>query len=288
MQTPAAQRTIDHAEIAALRARIRERRLVEPDDYLLIDDLLGLASDLTIALARKQASLARLRRLVFGPSSNRRAARASAPATPDSDASTTVSSDAVPADATPSLSQPTRGHGRRPASAYLGARRVECANALRPGDRCPKWFGRGRLYDTNAPSVVIKMIGRRLVEATAFVREVLRCGACLPRFHAPLPDSASAERWDATADVSLAVAKYRAGLPWYRSERLQSRFGIPIPCSTQFDRCEHVVNCLLPIFLELEQLAAMAGTFVLDDTTVRILDLMRENKSLPESEHRGT
>src|SRR6516162_9469617 len=74
MATPAAQRTIDHAEIAALRARVRERQLVEPDDYLLIDDLLGLASHLTVALARKQASLARLRRLVFGPSSDRRAA----------------------------------------------------------------------------------------------------------------------------------------------------------------------------------------------------------------------
>jgi hypothetical protein len=162
MATLAAQRTIDHAEIAALRARVRERQLVEPDDYLLIDDLLGLASDLTIALARKQASLARLRRLVFGPSSDRRAAPAAAPATPDSDASTMVPSDAVPAASTPSSSESTRGHGRRPASAYPGARRVDCANALRPGDRCPECFGRGRLYDTNAPSIVIKMIGRPL------------------------------------------------------------------------------------------------------------------------------
>jgi hypothetical protein len=288
MPTPAAQRTIDHAEIAALRTRVRERRLVEPDDYLLIDDLLGLAADLTVALARKQASLARLRRLVFGPSSDRRAAPATAPATPDADASPTVPSDAVPADSTPSSSEPARGHGRRPASAYPGARRVECANALRPGDRCPECFGRGRLYDTNSPSIIIKMIGRPLVDATAFVREVLRCSACLARFHAPLPDGISAERWDATADVSLAVAKYCAGLPWYRCERLQSYFGVPIPASTQFDRCEHVANCLLPIFLELEQLAALAGTFVLDDTTVRILDLIRENKSKPEGERRGT
>jgi hypothetical protein len=199
-----------------------------------------------------------------------------------------VPSDALPVASTRPSSEPTRGHGRRPASAYPGARRVDCANALRPGDRCPQCFDRGRLYDTNSPSIVIKMMGRPLVEATAFVREVLRCGACLARFHAPLPNGVSAERWDATADVSLAVAKYCAGLPWYRIERLQSYFGVPIPASTQFDRCEHVANCLLPIFLELEQLAAMAGTFMLDDTTVRILDLMRENKTLPEGERRGT
>ena len=79
MPTPAAQRTIDHAEIATLRLRVRQRRLVEPDDYVLVDDLLGLASDLTVALAGKQASLARLRRLAFGPSSDRRAAPAATP-----------------------------------------------------------------------------------------------------------------------------------------------------------------------------------------------------------------
>jgi hypothetical protein len=44
-------------------ARVRERRLVEPADYLAIDDLLGLASELTVALAHKRASLVRLRRL---------------------------------------------------------------------------------------------------------------------------------------------------------------------------------------------------------------------------------
>jgi transposase len=281
-------RTIDHAGIAALRARVRERRLVEPDDYLVIDDLLGLASDLTVALAHKRASLVRLRRLVFGPSSDRRVAPASVPAKPDIEPSTPTPTDVAPSPSPSPASESPRGHGRRPASAYPGARRVDCTNALRPGDRCPECFGRGRLYDTNTPSVVIKMTGRPFVEATQFSREVLRCSACLARFHAPLPDGVTPERWDATADVALAVTKYCAGLPWYRSERLQAFFGVAIPASTQFDRCEHVADCLLPIFRELEQLAAMAGTFVLDDTTVRILDLMRENKTLPEGERRGT
>jgi hypothetical protein len=43
MPARALRRTIDHAQIAALRARVRERRLVDPDDYLLIDELLGVA-----------------------------------------------------------------------------------------------------------------------------------------------------------------------------------------------------------------------------------------------------
>src|SRR4051812_4968933 len=100
MATATAQRTIDHAEIATLRAQVRERRLVEPDDYLLIDDLLGLASNLTVALARKQASLTRLRPLAFGPSSDRRAAPAAAPPTSDPAASTRAGRFASSANAT--------------------------------------------------------------------------------------------------------------------------------------------------------------------------------------------
>ena len=141
MSTSAPRRSIDHAEIAALRARLRERRLVDPDDFLLIDDLLGIASELTVALAHKRASLARLRRLVFGPSSDRRVIPASDPPSPDTDPTTTATTDAAPSPLSSTASESPRGHGRRPASAYPGARRVDCTNALRPGDRCPECFG---------------------------------------------------------------------------------------------------------------------------------------------------
>jgi hypothetical protein len=33
------------------------------------------------------------------------------------------------------------------------------------------------------------------------------------------------EKYDETCDVSLALAKYGAGLPWYRLARLQESFG---------------------------------------------------------------
>ncbi len=52
---PGAQRTIDHAEITALRSRVRERRLVAPDDYLLIDELLGRARVAPIAPGRERS-----------------------------------------------------------------------------------------------------------------------------------------------------------------------------------------------------------------------------------------
>ena len=73
------------------------------------------------------------------------------------------------------------------------------------------------------------------------------------------------EKYDETCDVSLALAKYGAGLPWYRLARLQESFGVPLPESIQFERCEAVADAALPVFLYLRRLAAdgeviMSGT----------------------------
>jgi hypothetical protein len=40
-----------------------------------------------------------------------------------------------------------------------------------------------------------------------------------------LPAGVKPEKYDETCDVSLALAKYGAGLPWYRLARLQESFG---------------------------------------------------------------
>jgi hypothetical protein len=59
------------------------------------------------------------------------------------------------------------------------------------------------------------------------------------------------EKYDETCDVSLALAKYGPGLPWYRLARLQENFGVLLPESIQFERCEAVADAALPVFLHL-------------------------------------
>jgi len=66
------------------------------------------------------------------------------------------------------------------------------------------------------------------------------------RFTAPLPAGVMPEKYDETCDVSLALAKYGAGLPWYRLARLQESFGVTLPESIQFERCEAVADAALP------------------------------------------
>ncbi|HKA54191.1 MAG TPA: hypothetical protein VKJ47_11065 [Candidatus Binatia bacterium] len=42
---------------------------------------------------------------------------------------------------------------------------------------------------------------------------MLRCAACQARFAAPLPTGVPPEKFDATADVAVALLKYGAGMP---------------------------------------------------------------------------
>ena len=111
------------------------------------------------------------------------------------------------------------GHGRKSAEAYPGARRVPCPDPTRPaGDRCACG---GRLYQVHKPAIFLRFTGQPLVGATRYEQSVLRCSSCQQRFPAPLPEGVPAEKYDATADVAIVLAKYAAGLPFHRLARLQ-------------------------------------------------------------------
>jgi hypothetical protein len=69
-----------------------------------------------------------------------------------------------------------KGHGRKPASAYSGAKVVICRHPeYQAGDRCPDPFCDGHLYQINPPNSLIQFTGRPLIEATKYRCEVLRC-----------------------------------------------------------------------------------------------------------------
>lgn len=96
------------------------------------------------------------------------------------------------------------------------------------------------------------------------------------------------EKYDATCDVSLALAKYGAGLPHYRIARLQESYGVPLPESVQFERCESVADAALPFFLYLRRLAADGRVIYSDDRRVKILSCLKEDKQLKKEQRRAT
>lgn len=169
-----------------------------------------------------------------------------------------------------------RGHGRKPASAYPGAQKVRCTDPTRSaGDRCACG---GRLYQVRRPALFLRFTGQPLVGATQYEQVVLRCSSCQQRFPAPLPEGVPAEKYDATADVAIVMAKYAAGLPFHRLARMQQSFGVPLAESVQWERCEAVADALLPIYRHFPRGAAQADVLIGDDTRAQILSCAAENQ----------
>jgi len=180
-------------------------------------------------------------------------------------------------------SKPRGGHrpgtGRLGADAYTGAERVACRHEeLAPGQRCPV-CGQGTLY-TLPPSVEIRIDGHGLLSAMRYELDKLRCSACGQIFTAGLPAGVGEEKYSARARAVLAVSRYYLGVPGYRLQGYQAMLGVPVPDATQWDQIEAVGDCAYKVFAQMEKEAAQGELIFHDDTGVRILALMQENRAL--------
>jgi len=131
--------TTDTAEIEALMARLEAGRLREGDTQTL-HRLLRTFLSLIHLLQRKNSSIARLKRLLFGPGSDTRPPAASPPAEkqPDAAIDPTSPSPSTKDSADSTLPRKRRGHGRLSSAAYTGAALVACTDpTLNVGDLCP-------------------------------------------------------------------------------------------------------------------------------------------------------
>ena len=169
------------------------------------------------------------------------------------------------------------GHGRLGAEAFPGAVcRFHPHPHLKRGDRCPG-CRRGNLYQLD-PGTVLRILGKAPFEAEIHQPERLRCGACGKVFTAQLPEDLRLQgggRADCRAHSLLAVLRYGSGMPMYRIEGLQKALGIPLPSSTQWDMLERLGNLAYPLYRALLKLAASGVQFHNDDTSMRILDLLK-------------
>jgi transposase len=176
-----------------------------------------------------------------------------------------------------------RGHGRNPADAYKGAEKIYMPHeTLKPGDPCPETGCRGKVYELMHPSVLVRVVGRSFLGAKVIERQQLRCNLCGKVFTAQLPDGVGPEKYDETAASMIAILRYGTGLPFNRLEGLQENFGIPLPASTQWDIVERLAKLVGPAYNHLIREAAQGDVLHNDDTPVKILKLMEENKKRKE------
>jgi transposase len=273
----------DPTEIEALIERFKQStHNLKKEDTELIEKLLRTFASLVRLLQRKNLSIKRLKRLLFGPQTEKRKEAKEN----NQEEEKAGDPESLPAEA---RQRRKGGHGRNKASAYNGAKIVKCSNEeLKAGDKCPQEGCPGRLYDLNDPLILVQFTGQVPITATIYEREVLRCALCQERYPASLPEGITNEKYTPSADATNALMKYAGGQPWYRQARLQESYGIPLPESVQWERCEAMADAGQPVYRILKGLSGDGEIFWSDDTGVKILDWEQENKELKKKERKGS
>ncbi|MGA8054597.1 MAG: IS66 family transposase [Burkholderiales bacterium] len=261
-------------ELGSIVERTRLEALSE-QEHAKLKAAMDTLAFVTAELRRKQTSLDRLRRLLFGA--------------PTEKTCTVVGSDAAPAEAQASGSEssesgrsetkaPRPGHGRAAAAAYTGADTVSIAHpTLARGDCCPG-CSKGKIYPLAEPATLVRITGMAPLGATVYERSRWRCNLCGEVFTAPVPEDVGEAKYDETATSMVGLLKYGCGLPFHRIEVLQRGLRIPLPAATQWELVREALPKLLPAWDELMRQAAQGEVLYNDDTTMKVLALSAEQR----------
>ncbi len=263
----------------------RAGKSLSEDDHGKLRAAIGTLSFLTREIEAKNASIASLRRLLFGASSEKTSqvlGESSAGGAGDStNAAAAQDENAAPGSTSGASKQPKpkrKGHGRNSAAAYTGAEKVCVSHdSLKAGETCPE-CGKGKVYPLKEPKVLVRITGMAPLGATVYELEKLRCNLCGEVFGAREPPGIGPAKYDETAASMIALFKYGTGVPFNRLEKLQEGLGIPLPSSTQWDLVSEAAELLLPAYEELVRQAAQGEVLYNDDTTMKILELTGERR----------
>jgi len=291
------RRELKLEELEAILDRTQSGPLNE-DDRDKLRAAVDTLAFLTQEMDKKGASIRRLRKLIFGASTEK---TSQVLGDSDSDQDKKEDADDAPATAgeaddggegeqdkgkTGDEKKKRKGHGRNGAKDYQGADKEKVPHeSLTRGDQCPE-CPKGKLYPMREPAVLVRVTGMAPLAATVYELERLRCNLCGLVVTAQAPEGVRGPKYDETAASMIALLKYGTGLPFNRLERLQRSLGIPLPASTQWDVVNAAADLLVPAYTELLRQAAQGTVLYNDDTTMRVLDLMglRRQKALAAGE----
>jgi hypothetical protein len=282
---------IEIEELEAILQRTESAPLSAHDREILRAAIVSFAW-LTEQLQKKNVSLARLRQL-FGLSTSEKAKdvlgqkeQASDEAKNNEALDGTSTGDIGETSVEGEEKEKPKGHGRNGADDYTGAERIYTPHeSLKPGDRCPECED-GKVYRQPKPQVLVRVKGVAPIQATIYEQEGLRCNLCGKVFWATPPEDIGDEKYDATVASLIGLLKYGSGMPFNRLQRLEESLGIPLPVSTQWEIVADAVDPLKAAWAELVRQGAQGEILYNDDTTMKILELMKENKKLDESKDR--
>jgi transposase len=271
---------LDMNELEKIVERARDGSLDEEDIRKLKAALetLGLLTEL---LGDKDTTINRLRKILFGSGTEKISqVLASIRAAADQGNKTEEAKDAASTANGDTQKEETKrkGHGRNGAKDYTGAKRIKVAHeSLKPGNLCPD-CNKGKVYHGKVPSYIVRLVGCAPIGATVYEMENLRCNLCLKVFTARPPEGVGTKKYDETSGTTIALFKYGSGFPFNRLERLQRAVGIPLPSATQWEIVAEVAHTVAPVYQEVVRQAAQGKVLHNDDTSAKILELMKRRR----------
>lgn len=178
------------------------------------------------------------------------------------------------------------GHGRMPHTVYQNCEEIHLLlSDLAVGAQCPLCGGK---LGADDPGIIIRIKGQNFAHVTRYTVERVRCNVCRAMFSANIPTEVSKSgKYDAAFIAMLAIMKYYVALPFYRQENFQKLLNFRLPDSTQWDLIEKLSGYCYAVFNELKRLAANGKLIQNDDTRLKILEIIKQNKAGTSGERTG-
>ncbi len=271
MKASVEQIEVNTAELRRLVERAREAPLEEAGCRKL-NALIDTFEYVTELLENKQTTIQALRQLLLKPSTEKTEKVLRKAGIQPGEKKSPPSGGKTP-------ESKAKGHGRNGAESYKAAQKVEVSHpSLKPGDHCPECQA-GKIYTQKEPGLLVRVVGQAPLAATVYQMERLRCNLCGEIFTAQAPDRVGTKKYDETSASMIALLKYGSGFPFYRLEGLQENLQIPLPAATQWEIVAEAAALLQPAMDELIRQAAQGKVLHNDDTSMKVLGLMKEGAS---------
>jgi len=268
---------VDQAALAAIVERAKSAPL-SAEDCATLQGLFATLAFLQQALKEKGMSVQRLQQMLFGSKSEATAKVVGKTEVKDEKAEKKEDGE-----------EKKKGHGRNGVAAYSGAEKVKVPHpTLTAGQPCAGCLT-GKVYSLEEPAKLVRITGCAPLNATVYECDRLRCNLCGEVFTAPSPEGVGEKKYDETAASITGLFKYGGGVPFNRIEKLQGGMGIPLPAATQWELVRDAAGLLKPAWEELANQAAQGDVMYNDDTTMKVLDLTKEQlraAAADESEER--
>lgn len=264
-------RDIEELDLNKLRATLDEaqKTLLSDRGHEQLTAAVETLAFITQELMSADVTIARLKKLIFGSSSE----KTSDVLGSDSD---DADSDDADADSGEEEKKKKKGHGRRAASEYTGAEKVDVPHeGLKHKDLCPD-CQKGKVYKMIEPAKLVRIRGVSPLDAKVFRLERLRCNLCGEIFTAKAPPGLGEKKYDESAAAIIILLKYGVGMPFNRLQRLGRDLGIPLPASTQWDLVLAASKHFRSVWTELINQAADGDVVYIDDTNAKVLELNEE------------